>query len=99
MWVLHGSATSLSSGGSGRSWADCVRGATAQEDRPAGLHCSAEDLGSGVPGRQVADAEGWCTGTSAAESFLFGFPPFTARAACERSWLVRVWPLPWTELP
>ena len=58
----HGSATSLSSCSSGRSWADCVRGGPGQR-REAGLalHCSAEDLGAGGDRRKEVDSEGWCT--------------------------------------
>jgi len=55
--VPHGSTTSLSSGSSGRSWADTVRGGPLP-----GLHCSAEDL-SYVRSRggSMVDSEGWCT--------------------------------------
>jgi len=55
--VPHGSTTSLSSGSSGRSWADTVRGGPLP-----GLHCSAEDLTCvRARGGSIVDSEGWCT--------------------------------------
>jgi len=55
--IPHGSTTSLSSGSSGRSWADTVRGGPLP-----GLHCSAEDLSCvRARGGSMVDSEGWCT--------------------------------------
>ena len=54
----HGSTSSLSSGCSGRSWADTVRGGNTNTQ--PGLHASAEDLGrAGRAGPE--DSEGWRT--------------------------------------
>jgi len=53
----HGSTSSLSSGSSGRSWADTVRGGPTP-----GLHCSAEDLTCARSrGGSIVDSDGWCT--------------------------------------
>jgi len=55
--IPHGSTTSLSSGSSGRSWADTVRGGPLP-----GLHCSAEDLTCvRSRGGSMVDSDGWCT--------------------------------------
>merc|ERR1719500_2456308 len=60
---FHGSANSLaSSGSSGRSWADCVRGvASGPQAALSTLHCSAEDLGGRKGRRSQEDSDGWCT--------------------------------------
>ena len=60
---FHGSANSLaSSGSSGRSWADCVRGVSSGPQAALStLHCSAEDLGGRKGRRSQEDSDGWCT--------------------------------------
>jgi len=72
--VPHGSTTSLSSGSSGRSWADTVRGGPLP-----GLHCSAEDLGYvRSRGGSIVDSDGWCTVRRARARFSPSSNPGTA---------------------